>query len=1116
MYSIKDKQSSIKKNHYIYSDKRCALISLVFIIFVTKTLCELSLTNLKAVTLLNGDIFIIHEKSVDVYDSTLTNKKSEYLLDSSMQVSSFGNLSKTTISIFPKSYGGYVISIIRDYIFFFYENGTLLHQINTTADLEGEYYSLVPFKIEGNEYYYIVAFGIGENVENCYMRLIYYKFNIESKENIKIYDNTVIYSDNNKTALLVKKALTCELMSTSSENLLTCFFVPNINPITVRTSSYRPDSNFSLVEEYNLIIPLINSGKYLKSAVSSDKKTALVCFYLAVGPGIYCNAYNIDLKKFTYGILYSSICEERIYENHVNFYIDTNQFIVSCPSVLGKVQIVVYDLNFNVLHNKTYFESCTAIDAYSIVYSKEILSYILLSDLGFCQDSSERNKQLIINFTDTEYKEEEEEKEKKEQEEESVLEQEEENKENEIEEEEMIDPFNINNYCSKKKTCVVDLDLSDDTESAVKRIENIIKNLNINDSTIIIYNGDKIFSISESDNQVINQNLSSIDLGNCEKTLKEKYSINSNDPLLILKLDIKIDYKTSVQYNVYNPYTKEKLDLSVCENNTITIYSPINLDDSINNKYEQLNDQNYDLFNSNDSFYNDLCTQFTTENDTDILLSDRKNDYYNSSLELCEENCEYKSYDLENKNVVCDCKIKTNLNTNETDIKFLANIAPSDFFDISKFSNLQVIKCYKLIFSKKGLIKNIGSYLLISISVIYLGLTIFFMFNGYEKIKRILVGISNNLIKNKRRKSRRQSLKSVRTIAKNSNPIKRKSINDISVINNKNGNELSIRSNVLIINNNSNICNFGKSNKKKSKKRKSTFNGIILEDELKTKKMEEKNKEEKIKEIKELTLHPVKYKNDKTKKQEKKENSEKQDKTKNNEKNKMKVYNDGELNSLSYKEAIKIDHRTYLQYYWSLLKTKHIILFTFFYNTDYNELIIKICLFLFNLALYFTVSACFFTDDTMHNIYAAKGAFKIISELPQMIYSVLISSVINTIVKTLSLSEKEIINLKRKKLDNPKKELMNVLNCFKIKYLVFYTLSFLLLFFFWYFIAGFCAVYPNTQVIMIKETFTSYGMSLLYPIGLNLIPGLFRIPSLKDKEKKKECLYKISGLVAII
>ena len=55
-------------------------------------------------------------------------------------------------------------------------------------------------------------------------------------------------------------------------------------------------------------------------------------------------------------------------------------------------------------------------------------------------------------------------------------------------------------------------------------------------------------------------------------------------------------------------------------------------------------------------------------------------------------------------------------------------------------------------------------------------------------------------------------------------------------------------------------------------------------------------------------------------------------------------------------------------------------------------------------------------------------------------------------------------------------------------------------------------VYKNTQMILIDDTFISFGLSMLYPLGLNLLPGLFRITSLRIKGKDKECLYKISTI----
>ena len=112
-----------------------------------------------------------------------------------------------------------------------------------------------------------------------------------------------------------------------------------------------------------------------------------------------------------------------------------------------------------------------------------------------------------------------------------------------------------------------------------------------------------------------------------------------------------------------------------------------------------------------------------------------------------------------------------------------------------------------------------------------------------------------------------------------------------------------------------------------------------------------------------------------------------------------KNYNDFELNTLNYKEALEIDKRTYFQYYISLLKTKHVFIFTFITRNDYNSFVIKICLFFFGFALYLTVNVLFFTDSTMHKIYEDKGKFNFVYQIPQIIYSTIISSIINFIIR---------------------------------------------------------------------------------------------------------------------
>ena len=121
------------------------------------------------------------------------------------------------------------------------------------------------------------------------------------------------------------------------------------------------------------------------------------------------------------------------------------------------------------------------------------------------------------------------------------------------------------------------------------------------------------------------------------------------------------------------------------------------------------------------------------------------------------------------------------------------------------------------------------------------------------------------------------------------------------------------------------------------------------------------------------------------------------------------------MNSLSYKEALKNDKRSYIQYYCSLLKKKHIILFFFYPNKDYNSQIIKFFLFFFFCTSDITVNALFFTDNTMQKIYADSGSFDLSYQLPQILYSFLISSETNFIIEYLSLSEDAIISIKAKK-----------------------------------------------------------------------------------------------------
>ena len=216
-----------------------------------------------------------------------------------------------------------------------------------------------------------------------------------------------------------------------------------------------------------------------------------------------------------------------------------------------------------------------------------------------------------------------------------------------------------------------------------------------------------------------------------------------------------------------------------------------------------------------------------------------------------------------------------------------------------------------------------------------------------------------------------------------------------------------------------------------------------------------------------------------------------------------------EKNKMTYELALKNDKRSFLKYYASLIQTKHSIVFSFVYNKDYNSKIIKIDLFFFSFVIFFAINALFFNDNTMHKIYTDQCVFNFIYQIPQIVYSFLISSVIDIIITFFSLSEDDILDFKKDKNKiTVKQRYKNLKEKLQIKFIFYFIISFILLLFFWYYLAMFGVVYKNTQIHLIKDTVISYILSFISPFGFYLIPAIFRICSLS--KKKKKCFYKLS------
>ena len=799
----------------------------------------------------------------------------------------------------------------------------------------------------------------------------------------------------------------------------------------------------------------------------------------------------------------------------------------------------------------------------------------------------------------------------------------------------------------------------DEINIAYSALSNIITSGNIIsfEEDFIISGKNITYQITTSANQnkaEHNQNVSVIDLGDCEKIIKKNISYEDDPtPLIILKIDIKKEETrtTAVEYEVYNPYTKIKIDLSICSNVSIRIYAPVNLTDQENYLYNDLNGQGYNLYDVNNSFYLDPCTQYTSQNGTDVSLIDRKDYYYNEDIVLCEDICKYIEVNTTNEKVSCECQIKDSVNL-ENNQEFSPKKLLENFYKINTYANFEVLFCYKLVFSSKGLKKNICFYIILVLFVTFLTSMIINLFSAIKKIDDLIfkifqdrfmfyfmqkiikdrrkrrdamsnININNDINKKEGEKPKLSWLQKLKTgkqskekenvpssivgesllefnnnnyktnlislndknnnkLIKSFGPkiikrkdkklstkIRRKNIELENNINNIKYNETNVDNNGINNSNQKNLINIEKNEEnkvdiynkealesganvnnininiinnvmnkqnppikknniflnesnekpndqklnkkiKKKKKKKLLFNENS--NSLGSNSVINLNKFDMIKKQPGQSMNP----SNEQKEGENKDNNDtnKKEEQKKPANNKLK-YIDEELNRMDYDNAIINDKRSYWQYYWSLLKLKHLIILTFVSNDDYNVFLLKFSLFILSLALFFSINTLFYKDETLHTIFSENGKYNFIYQIPQVLYSTLISLVMSFFLKQLSLSQKQIIAIK-KELDLPKARKLSeaTKKCISIKMYSFFSFGLILLIFFWYYITSFAAVYKNTQLHLIKDTLLSFGLSMIYPLFFNFVPGFFRFPALKSEKKNRKCLYRTGQLFA--
>ena len=367
-----------------------------------------------------------------------------------------------------------------------------------------------------------------------------------------------------------------------------------------------------------------------------------------------------------------------------------------------------------------------------------------------------------------------------------------------------------------------------------------------------------------------------------------------------------------IEYDIYfNSSINKliKLNLSECEKDSKVYFSiPVKIVENI------------DKLNMSSRYYKDICYQATSDYGTDIILKDRKMEFLDGNKTLCQEDCDFVEYDYTYQRANCSCKVKKS-----SDLFALMNINKTklyeNFINIEKISNINILNCYKELFTKSGILKNIGFFVSISVIIFQIISMIIFYLKTLKiimkKIKEITFAIKHlDLLKTEEKEKTIKNKIIKRSKGKKGKILKKNNSSNIKPLSNTNNNKEKQRDKKKFKSKKINNIHINYNNNNFYNDNNHINNGVITKNITKRNKVNLMTKESK------KNILDIKTQNKSI-----------------NIKEKIKSimeYKNDEKNSLSYDLAIQYDKRTYCEYYISLLKAKHLLIFSFFTSDDYN------------------------------------------------------------------------------------------------------------------------------------------------------------------------------------
>ena len=178
-----------------------------------------------------------------------------------------------------------------------------------------------------------------------------------------------------------------------------------------------------------------------------------------------------------------------------------------------------------------------------------------------------------------------------------------------------------------------------------------------------------------------------------------------------------------------------------------------------------------------------------------------------------------------------------------------------------------------------------------------------------------------------------------------------------------------------------------------------------------------------------------------------------------------------------------------------------------------NLFTIKLSFLVCTFQISFFLNALFYTDEYISSAYHNDGVLNFLSGLPKSIYSFVATLITTNLLKMLSNSKNELMNLIKEKRKYKYYVFLIHLKLIKLgkKLVLYFILVYIFSLFFLYYVASFCAVYRNSQKYWFSGVLESFGIDLLVAFGICIFITFLRYISIK---KHIKCLYILANIIS--